>query len=666
MSFFDDLFRPLSSWRRACLCAIVACSLVACADDGDEDDVPDEEDNCLSVSNPDQADTDGDGVGDACDICPNVADPDQENSDGDSLGDACDNCPQVDNESQTNSDGDSLGDACDNCMTVDNEDQANADGDSHGDVCDNCMMVDNEDQANDDSDSLGNACDNCPTADNEDQVNSDGDSLGDACDNCPTMDNENQADTDLFDEDENQGMFPDGVGDVCDNCLQLANPTQSDINEDGFGDACDSCFPGGAVTYPDEVYTKQLKDALSDEFYVDLEVGDFDQDGYDDFVVLDNRSTLNEINVHRSNPSGTGEQRFAARYMFVTGTGGIEMAVLDANADSYPDVVTLNLNDLTLFLNAEDNGKRALFDGGANYQILSINGMTPYDLITGDFDGDGADDIVVAGIDANGPALAAFFGDGSSGLHTASSGNIEAVSLDTGRLSPSDGWVDVFSDGPSKIIAKGDFDENPGEDVALLTKTGKILIVNQIRKTLNSGGNITSATNDQAAVIELPSGADKAQYRHLAAASIEQNGLYDLFVYAPAGSIGGGNPDLRVLRNDGMASFEVYWSGLPPSGKMLYAGDLGYNGYADIFLGDVFLKHSPRGQEPPYLNASLPRSYRFELGATGAGDVSATDLVMGNFSDDKVPEIVVVGTAPVGANVSGQGGALSVLAPACE
>jgi hypothetical protein len=39
--------------------------------DADGDGIPDEEDNCPLVPNPDQADRDGDGAGDACDACPN-------------------------------------------------------------------------------------------------------------------------------------------------------------------------------------------------------------------------------------------------------------------------------------------------------------------------------------------------------------------------------------------------------------------------------------------------------------------------------------------------------------------------------------------------------------------------------------------------------------------
>jgi hypothetical protein len=38
--------------------------------DTDGDGVPDETDNCPTVSNPDQADSNGNGIGDACDAPP--------------------------------------------------------------------------------------------------------------------------------------------------------------------------------------------------------------------------------------------------------------------------------------------------------------------------------------------------------------------------------------------------------------------------------------------------------------------------------------------------------------------------------------------------------------------------------------------------------------------
>lgn len=81
--------------------------------DPDDDGVPNEEDNCPSDANADQADTDGDGAGDLCDNCPLDFNPDQANGDGDTLGDVCDNCPDVTNENQLDTDLDGIGDACD-------------------------------------------------------------------------------------------------------------------------------------------------------------------------------------------------------------------------------------------------------------------------------------------------------------------------------------------------------------------------------------------------------------------------------------------------------------------------------------------------------------------------------------------------------------------------
>jgi len=173
------------------------CSGSGGGDDSDGDGVDDENDNCPTVSNPNQEDSDGDGIGDACD------DTNGNDTDGDGVDNDEDNCPTVPNPNQTDSDGDGVGDACDNTNGND------TDGDG----------VDNDE-------------DNCPTIPNPNQTDSDGDGIGDACDDT------NGNDTD-----------GDGVDDDDDNCPTVSNPNQTDSDGDGIGDACDEPNEGDCEGY---------------------------------------------------------------------------------------------------------------------------------------------------------------------------------------------------------------------------------------------------------------------------------------------------------------------------------------------------------------------------------------------------------------------------------
>ncbi|MFC1788117.1 LamG-like jellyroll fold domain-containing protein [Patescibacteria group bacterium] len=58
-------------------------------------------------------DADGDSVPDENDLCPLIADPDQEEGDRDGIGGACDNCPEHPNADQADADTDGIGDVCD-------------------------------------------------------------------------------------------------------------------------------------------------------------------------------------------------------------------------------------------------------------------------------------------------------------------------------------------------------------------------------------------------------------------------------------------------------------------------------------------------------------------------------------------------------------------------
>lgn len=251
--------------------------------DRDNDGDPDVFDNCVDVSNPNQANLDGDALGDACDLdrdgdlindaadnCPVLANANQNNLDGDAFGDVCDsdrdgdgrdnvfdNCPDAANSDQADRDNNGIGDACDadrdgdgidndddNCPDIINTDQRDLDADDSGDVCDD----------DDDGDDVDDDVDNCPRNANADQRDTDADLTGDVCDadddadgvndaddNCPLGSNADQADLDGDDlgdvcDGDRDG---DGIDDEDDNCVLVENADQLDLDDDGIGDACD-------------------------------------------------------------------------------------------------------------------------------------------------------------------------------------------------------------------------------------------------------------------------------------------------------------------------------------------------------------------------------------------------------------------------------------------
>lgn len=188
--------RPNGGFFFARLTAPSTKAFLAQFQDHDSDGVPDYSDPCVALFGS-HADGDGDGVGAGCDNCVSASNPDQADQDEDGIGDQCDPCA-VNDFTSPDADSDGLPDVCDDCPCSPTEKDPFADGDKDG-VCPcNPTLL-----------GCGTVCsktpgDNCPNTPNATQTNCNldaelaagavlpGDSgtlvLGDACDEVPCAD----------------------------------------------------------------------------------------------------------------------------------------------------------------------------------------------------------------------------------------------------------------------------------------------------------------------------------------------------------------------------------------------------------------------------------------------------------------------------------------------
>jgi len=306
-------------------------------------------------------------------------------------------------------DADGVVDRIDICPGEFDPSQLDVDGDALGDACENCPFASNPLQEDIDGDLVGDACDNCAQIANRSQSDRDGDGDGDPCDVC-ALDRWNDIDSDGFCGDidvcpyssnpDQTDADGDHRGDLCDLC---AHDAANDGDSDGVCDDVDNCR-GGFINPISPQWIASI--ATYEDFgYSVATAGDVDGDGYDDLIVGSPGHRIPALPYDRITGAAYVFRGSAAglrpdySWMAVgTGVwfGGKVSGAGDVNGDGYDDILVAGLFAeppyLSLYLGSAS--------GPANQSEWRITGPRNSDFgyrlgRLGDVNGDGFDDIYV-------------------------------------------------------------------------------------------------------------------------------------------------------------------------------------------------------------------------------------------------------------------------------
>lgn len=297
--------------------------------DPDRDRVISSKDNCPDVSNKDQSDKDQDGDGDVCDNCVNKYNSGQLDTDGDRVGDVCDNCSDKSNADQKDSDGDGVGDACD-------QNAPDKDGDGVPDDQDNCPDVSNADQVDNDEDGKGDACEitlNKPTDVLSQDMN--GDTKKDLI-----IVNNNAI---VYAAGDGQGKFDFLASTKWPSTTQVLNQAaMADFNNDGFSDLAVSLRDDNTVVIfknkGDGTFSNVSSLDISGNV-LDVAVANFDADNKLDLAVMSEYTLAAFKGVGDGTFQNKYSKTFDSRYHFRA------LEVGDTDNDGWQDMVAAFKDD---------------------------------------------------------------------------------------------------------------------------------------------------------------------------------------------------------------------------------------------------------------------------------------------------------------------------------
>ena len=182
----------------------------------------------------------------------------------------------------------------------------------------------------------------------------------------------------------------------------------SDLNSDGNLDIAVTCHndyatPKGRIDYflgnGDGTFgARQIRNSV--EQIRDIVAGDFNQDGYMDLAVTRYTNT-NVVAVHYGLVDGSYNfTGFSDAYSFLstTVTYSTDLVTGDFNDDGWPDLAVNNLNQNIYILNNSQSTEYSSFPTSTSLPIsATYANASGAELVCADFDGDGNQDLAIAG-----------------------------------------------------------------------------------------------------------------------------------------------------------------------------------------------------------------------------------------------------------------------------